>query len=349
MQKVVLTIGGSDSSGGAGIQADLKAFSVAGVYGTSVITCITSQNTMEVKSIYPLPTEVIKSQIDVILDDFEIGAAKTGMLYMPEIAKIVAEKMEGIRLVVDPVLISTTGSTLSSPNLVEAIKKYLIPSCCLITPNVEEAEKICGIKIEGIEDARKACGIIHGLGAENVVIKGGHMKGDASDILFDGNEFYTFTLPRISKKAHGSGCIFSAFITAFLAEGQKLAEGVENAKKYAWSAICAGFSPGKGVDIVRQRANHIPVIDGKKTEVWLSLQDAVDELLSFLPVSLIPEVGINFVYAMADASSYGDICGIDGRIVRAKKPFQAGECRFGTSKHISSVLLACMRNNGAKR
>ncbi len=361
MQKVALTIGGSDSSGGAGIQADLKSFMIAGVHGTSVITCATSQNTMGVRDIYPLPIETVESQIDAILDDFDVGAAKTGMLYTPEIAKLVAEKMGEIKLVVDPVLISTTEHSLSLPHLAGAIKRYLVPSCHIIIPNIREAERLCGMKLNDMEDVKNACTALHEMGAENVLVKGGHLKGNASDILFDGDRFYTFTLPRMNRKAHGSGCTFSALITAFLVGGEKLTEVARKAKAYTWSSITGGISPGKGVagvDIVRQRADHIPVVDelGKsnkeKTEVWLSLQNAVDEVLSFIPASLIPEVGINFVYALRGASCYRDACGIEGRVVKAGKEgnaFQAGECRFGASKHISSIVLACMKYDGNVR
>jgi len=361
MHKVALTIGGSDSSGGAGIQADLKSFMVAGVHGVSAITCVTSQNTARVKSIYPLPVNEIESQINAIMADFEVGAAKTGMLYSPEIVKLVAKKMEGTKLIVDPVLSSTTGHSLSSTGLSDAIKRYLIPSCYLLIPNAIEAERLCDIKIKSINDAKKACTSLQKMGAKNVLIKGGHIKGDAADILFDGKKFYIFALPKMDRKAHGSGCTFSAFLTAFLAGGDGLVEAARKAKAYTWSAISGGISPGRGVDIVRQRADHIPIVDAiaeghedeshekqlEKARVWLSLQNAVDELLSFLPPAFVPEVGINFVYAMEGASSYEEICGIEGRIGRGGKTgiFQSGECRFGASKHIASIVLACMKHD----
>jgi len=365
MHKVALTVGGSDSSGGAGIQADLKSFVIAGVHGASVITCVTSQNTVGVKSIYPLPANEIESQIDAILGDFEVGAAKTGMLYSPEVVKLVAKKMEGAKLIVDPVLSSTTGYSLSSPDLSDAIKKHLVPSCYLLVPNVPEAEKLCDIEIKSTDDAKKACTFLYKMGAKNILVKGGHIQGDATDILFDGKKFYIFALPKMDRKAHGSGCTFSAFLTAFLAKGDDIVEAAKKAKAYTWSAISGGISPGRGVDIVRQRANHIPVVDAiageqggyekqmERARVWLSLQNAVDELLSFLPPALVPEVGINFVYAMEGASSYKEICGIDGRIGRRgiaeKKVFQSGECRFGASRHIASIVLACMGHDGNMR
>ncbi|KAA0002414.1 MAG: bifunctional hydroxymethylpyrimidine kinase/phosphomethylpyrimidine kinase [Thermoplasmata archaeon] len=363
MHKVALTIGGSDSSGGAGIQADLKSFAIAEVHGTSVITCITSQNTKGVKSIYPLPLNEVESQINAIMADFDIGAAKTGMLYSPDVVKLVAEKMKGVRLVVDPVLSSTTGYSLSSPGIEDAIKEYLLPRCYIIMPNAGEAEKLCGIKVESVDDARKACISLHKMGAKNVLIKGGHIEGDAADILFDGKKFYIFALPKMDRKAHGSGCTFSAFLAALLAKGYALSEAAGRAKAYTWSAIAGGVSPGGGVDIVWQRGERIPVADAitwqmdgdyrrqyeeqmERAKIWISLQNAVDELLSFLPPAFVPEVGINFVYAMEGASSHEGICGIEGRIGRKGRVlFQSGECRFGASKHISSIVLACMKHD----
>lgn len=369
MHKVALTIGGSDSSGGAGIQADLKSFMAAGVHGVSAITCITSQNTLAVRRIFPIPAGEVGFQIDTILEDFDVGAAKTGMLYTPEIAEIIAGKTDKIKVVVDPVLSSTTGHGLSSDGLVDAIKRHLIPRCYVITPNIGEAERICERKMENIDDMREACVSIHEMGAKNVIIKGGHMGGDATDVLFDGSKFRTFTLPRMDRKAHGSGCTFSAFLTAFIALGYGLVEAAGLAKAYTWSAIAGGsggLGKAGGVDIVRQRTDHIPVVDAiegqggsykkhyekqmEKAGIWLSLQNAVDEVVSFLPSSLVPEVGINFVYAMEDASGMGDICGIYGRIVKVSgRPFQSGECRFGTSKHIASVALACMKHDRKMR
>jgi len=348
--KIALTIGGSDCSGGAGIQADLKSFFVAKVYGASIITCITAQNTREIKDIYPFPLKKIELQIDAILEDFDIGAAKTGMLYSKEIAKMIAKKMEGLPLVVDPVFLSTTGYSLSSESLIDGLKNYLIPSSFLLTPNKKEAEIICGKKIENAKDAKDACIEMHEMGARNVLLKGGHMEGDATDFLFADEKFYSFTLPRINKEVHGSGCTLSAFITAFLAKGDDVIQAVKKAKGYTWSSIFNSINPGKGVSIIFPASRHVPIMNGEKTKIWISLQTAIDELISFLPLSYIPEVGINFAYALPNATEREQVCAIEGRIIKAgSKAFQAGECKFGASKHIAFIVLACMKKDKTKR
>ena len=348
--KIALTIGGSDCSGGAGIQADLKSFFVARVHGASIVTCITAQNTREIKDIYPLPLKEIELQIDAIMEDFDIGATKTGMVYSKEIAKMIAKKMKGFPLVVDPVFLSTTGYSLSSESLIDGLKNYLIPSSFLLTPNKKEAEIICGKKIENARDAKDACIAMHEMGARNVLLKGGHMEGDATDFLFANEKFYSFTLPRIKKEIHGSGCTLSAFITAFLAKGDDIIQAVKKAKGCTWSSIAKSINPGKGVSIIFPTSKHVPIINGEKTKIWFSLQSAIDELISFLPLSYIPEVGINFGYAFPNATERKQICAIEGRIIKAgNKAFQAGECKFGASKHIASIILACMENDKTKR
>jgi len=195
-----LTIAGSDSIGGAGLQADLKAFGSVGVHGTSVVTCITSQNTLGVKDILPLPIETIRSQMEAVLEDVEVGAIKTGMLYSAEIVGTVCETLEGteIPLVVDPVMVAGVGDSLHSPDLVEAMISRLIPMSRLITPNVPEAESLTGINISTGEDIERACLSIADMGAEAVLLKGGHLDTlEAEDILLLDGEFYTFSSPRV--------------------------------------------------------------------------------------------------------------------------------------------------------
>lgn len=348
--KVAMTIGGSDSSGGAGIQADLKSFFAAGVHGASVITCITAQNTQEVRDVYALPLKKIEGQIDAILEDFNVEATKTGMIYDEKIARLIAQKMKHIPLIVDPVFFSTTGHSLSSETLIRGFEKHLIPSSFLFTPNKNEAEIICERKIENIEDAKDACITIHDMGAENVLLKGGHIGGDATDFLFANKKFYSFTLPRIGKEIHGSGCTLSAFITAFLVKGNDIIQAVKKAKRYTWSSIEKGVSLGKGVSIIFPTSKRLPIMNGEKTKIWISLQSAIDELISFLPSSYIPEVGINFAYALPNATERRQICSIEGRIIKlGNKAIQVGECKFGASKHIASIILACMEKDKTKR
>lgn len=346
--KVVLTAGGSDSGGGAGIQADLRAFHTAGIHGAAAITAITAQNTRGVEHIYPLPTDQIAGQLDAVLEDMDVGAAKTGMLYSPQVATLVAKKLNEVPLVVDPVLASTTRHSLSTSELAAAFRHHVLPVCSLVTPNIDEAEHLTGISIQDMDDIRAACRTLHELGSEAVVVTGGHLD-EAIDVFYDGSGFAALRLPRLERAAHGSGCTFSAYAAAFLARGARAREAVELAKRYTWAAVAGATTPGRGMGIAWQRPSPLPIINGGKTAVWWALQQAVDELLDVLPRSLMPEVGINMAYALPDASSRADVCAVEGRIAFTDGPVQVGECRFGASQHVAAIVLACMQHEAATR
>lgn len=249
-----LTIAGSDSGGGAGIQADLKTFQRFGVFGTSALTLITSQNTIGVQDVHLLPVEVIRSQIDSVVSDLRPDALKTGALGSAAIIEAVAEVIEeqGLRpLVVDPVMISKHGDLLLGPEAVEALSTRLLPLATLITPNLHEAGALVGGTLTSESEIREAARELAGRGAGAVLIKGGALGGgEAVDILFDGVEFYRFSGPRIeTRSTHGTGCTFSASITAGLAKGLPLERAVAEAKDWIGKAIStapglgAGFGP----------------------------------------------------------------------------------------------------------
>ena len=346
--KVALTAGGSDSGGGAGIQADLKAFHSAGVHGTAAITAITAQNTQGVAGIHPLPPEILEAQLDAVLGDMDIGAAKTGMLYSPEIASLIAEKLSGIPLVVDPVLVSTTRHALAETELTSVLRDRLLPVCTLATPNISEAEQLTGHSIHGMEDVREACRMLHDMGATSVIVTGGHLD-EPADMFYDGDGFAMLTLPRLERKAHGSGCTFSAYAAAFLARGATPWEAVMQAKRYTWTAVAAAIAPGQGVDVVWQRPAPLPILNHDRTEIWQGLQRAVDDLLGFLPRRLMPEVGVNIAFASPEATTREDVCAVRGRIAYTDRPVQVGECRFGASRHIAGIVLAAMQHDSAMR
>jgi len=245
-----LTIAGSDSGGGAGIQADLKTFAALGVFGTSAITSVTAQNTVGVQGVHDLPPEFVARQIDSVLEDIAIDAAKTGMLSSAAIIEVVAEKVRGHRiecLVVDPVMVAKSGAPLHRPDAVKAVIERLLPLALVVTPNIPEAEALSGLTIAGIEEMRQAARQIHGLGPRYVVVKGGHLQGRAIDLLFDGNAFTELDAERIdTPHTHGTGCVFSAAITAHLAKGNPVPEAVASAKRFVTAAIRHGFSLGKG-------------------------------------------------------------------------------------------------------
>jgi hydroxymethylpyrimidine/phosphomethylpyrimidine kinase len=246
-----LTIAGSDSGGGAGIQADLKTFAALGVYGMSAITAITAQNTQGVCDAYDLPIALIEEQIDAVLEDIGADATKTGMLSSPAIIEAVAKQVQKwqLRLVVDPVMVAKGGAPLLQPAAVETLRTTLLPLATVVTPNLPEAEVLTQQRIETIEDMRAAARTIHELGPQHVIIKGGHRIAEPVDVYFDGTHFHELHAVRIeTPHTHGTGCTFSAAITALLARGWSVAEAVTRAKRYVTEAIrnAPGLGHGHG-------------------------------------------------------------------------------------------------------
>ncbi len=264
--KQVLSIAGSDSGGGAGIQADLKSFHANGVYGLSVITAITAQNTREIRRSFELPVDLIATQIDTVFDDFDVSAVKTGMLSSGQVVNVVAEKLaerQVSNLVVDPVMISTSGFDLLEPEAVASVKKRLLPLAALVTPNLREAQILAGIPVENLDHAKTAARIIFDAGPGAVLVKGGHLfdPHSAVDVFFDGSEETVFSGERLpARNTHGTGCTLSAAIAANLARGQRLISAVENAKTYITEAIRHGLSIGRG----RGPTHHFFFLDGDK-------------------------------------------------------------------------------------
>lgn len=245
-----LTIAGSDSGGGAGIQADLKTFASLGVYGSSVVTAVTAQNTVEVAAIAEVPEEVVIAQIDSVLEDIGAHAIKVGMLSSIPIIQNTADRLEawGVpHLVVDPVMVSKSGAPLLQPDAVNSLKKDLFPLASIVTPNVPEAEVLANRKISSQDDAREAARIIHDLGPQVVIIKGGHMDGPAIDLVYTGEELIPMEGDRIdTRNTHGTGCTFSAAIAAFLAMGIDTLESIRLAKHYIQNALTHAYAIGEG-------------------------------------------------------------------------------------------------------
>ena len=250
--KKALTIAGSDSGGGAGIQADLKTFQELEVFGMSALTAVTAQNTLGVHAVYPMSAEAVVKQIEAIGRDMGADAVKTGMLFNAEIIEAVAAQLTIYgweNVVVDPVMIAKGGASLLQMEAISAMKKYLLPRSKVITPNIPEAEVLTGMVIQSSEDKKEASRKLHGFGVKNVVIKGGHDENvsESTDLLFDGKEFYTFTSKRIeTKNTHGTGCTFSAVITAELAKGASVYEAVCIAKDFIQAAIEDQLEIGQG-------------------------------------------------------------------------------------------------------
>lgn len=245
-----LTIAGSDSGGGAGIQADLKTFAALGVYGASVITAITAQNTRGVTGVQEIEPSLVAAQIDAVMEDIGADGVKTGMLSSAPIIETVAARVRHHRiemLVVDPVMVAKSGDRLLRPDAVAALKASLLPLALVVTPNIPEAETLVGHRLETTDDLRGAAEAIHALGPGYVVVKGGHRLGDADDLIFDGHSFRTLHAARIdTPHTHGTGCTFSAAIAAGLAKGLPPVEAIAAAKEYLTGAIAHAYPVGSG-------------------------------------------------------------------------------------------------------
>ncbi|MCR4434803.1 MAG: bifunctional hydroxymethylpyrimidine kinase/phosphomethylpyrimidine kinase [Clostridiales bacterium] len=249
--KNLLTIAGSDSCGGAGIQADLKTFSALGTYGMSVITAVTAQNTTGVVSVREMDADIVREQIECLFDDIEIHGIKIGMVSSIEIIDTVAEcliRKKADNIVLDPVMISKSGCPLLKPESRQALVNKLFPLALVVTPNLFEAEVITGMKIETPDQMEKAAVEIRGMGARNVVVKGGHLEGSATDVFYDGKSFIHIQGARIdTKNTHGTGCTFSSAIAAFIAKGNPVLQAVRLAKGYINGAIENSIALGHGV------------------------------------------------------------------------------------------------------
>lgn len=346
----VLTIGGSDSSGGAGIQVDLKTFSALGVYGTSVLTALTAQNASGVQAVHEVPADMVTAQIVSLMSEpgFMVAYAKTGMLYSSTVIEAVAEALRSynIPFVLDPVMKAGSGGVLLEENASEALIEKLVPLCQAITPNVYEASCISGIEIHDREDAEEAALRIHEMGAPAVIIKGGHLEpelaaGRATDLLYDG-QFEAISLPALprTKRVHGAGCAFSAALTAELATGKPLRVAASSAKRFVYDAISSGDLLPSLVVVnptrrVRRDADRYQTLENVKEAVRM-----LRKLEGF--ANWIPEVGTNIGMAVEGAEDEQDIAAVDGRIVRRKEGLTAGCVEFGASSHVARLILAMM-------
>ena len=246
----VLIIAGSDSGGGAGIQADLKTISALGAFGMTAITALTVQNTTGVYAVVEMPPELVVHQIEVCVSDIGCDAVKTGMLSSAALIEVVGTKIQDYRLdplLVDPVMIAKSGAPLLKPDAIDALKTKLLPLATIITPNLHEAGALTGREIQTLMQMKEAARAIHGMGPRNVVVKGGHLAGVATDVLFDGSEVTEFHAERIeTKNTHGTGCIFASAIAACLAQGLGVPGSVAAAKEFVTAAIRGGLAIGKG-------------------------------------------------------------------------------------------------------
>jgi len=259
---VAMTIAGSDPSGGAGLQADLKTFHQHGVYGTSVVTLLTVQNTQKVESVEVLGPGFVVSQLDAVLNDIPPTAAKTGALGNAAVIEAIAERAErfSFPLVIDPVMVSKHGAPLIDDEAVQVLRRKLLPHAFLITPNVPEAARLAEMEVTDLSTMEKAAAVISRLGAKSVLVKGGHLKGDPVDVLWTAGENHSLSAERVdTTNTHGTGCVFSAAITARLAKGEDLVTAVKAAKQFITVAIQNSPGLGQGYGPVNM---HTKTVDG---------------------------------------------------------------------------------------
>ena len=339
---VALTIAGSDSGGGAGIQADLKTMEARGAFGTSVVTAVTAQNTRGVESQHVLPIAEIEAQLDAILDDFDVAAAKTGMLATAAVVEAVTERARdaSFPFVVDPVMVAASGDRLLAREAEEAYEA-LIAASTLVTPNLDEAEVLTGIAVEDEASARAAGEALVGMGADGALIKGGHLPGDrVRDVLVTADGGRTFVHPRVEGAAtHGSGCTISSAIAADLASGADLETAVGNGIEFMGRAVRYHLDVGEGegavhhlVD-VRNRAAQPAAVE--------AVEDVVSDLVDADASTLIPEVGTNVVCVPPFAEHPEEAAAVEGRISRVEDGVRPNRgARVGASSHVARFLLA---------
>ena len=325
----ILSIGGSDPSSGAGIQSDIKTFSNYDVYGFTAVTAITSQNTKKVTSIEPVSTKSLRVQLDSIFSDFHVDAIKIGMVYNSQIIKIIHSKLRNIKvpIVVDPIIKSTTGTILLKKSALSDYKKMIIPLADVITPNKFEAKAL-----SGISNAKKSARKIQSMGAKCVIITGAtSSNGKISDFVLVENIEYRISGKKIHIKNHGSGCNYSASITASLAKGNTINDAIKIAKDYVYQSIKHSKKIGKGVNITHKNISN-------------GIRELSDSINGFKQIKniykLIPECQTNFVFAKKNPKTIKDVLGMSGRLVKSgKEVITAGEIVYGGSRHVGTAVI----------
>jgi hydroxymethylpyrimidine kinase/phosphomethylpyrimidine kinase len=348
--RCALTIAGSDSIGGAGLEADVKAMASVGVHACVVVTAVTAQNTTSVESIYPMPTEVIQDQLDAVLSDVDIKAIKTGMLYSAEIVEVVADALEDhdMPLIIDPVMIAGVGDSLGKTDLSRAIKKDLMPLCELITPNKHEAEVLAKMSINTEDDARLACELI-GKEGSSVLLKGGHFNGKkVKDYFYLSSEITELEYPRLERAGHGGGCTLSSYITAHMAKGIDIVNSVMRSRELIQESIASMYVIGQGDKCVN------PIVkmqdDSIKFRILDEIDAAADDLVDTIPQEWVPMNGMNIAYSLPNPVGPEDIAAVDKRITFHNGTIRKnGKAKYGSAEHASYLLMSVMKFNPEMR
>jgi hydroxymethylpyrimidine/phosphomethylpyrimidine kinase len=339
---IILTVAGSDSVGGAGVEADIKAISSMGAHAAVALTAVTAQNTSRLREIFPLPPEQVTAQITAVAEDACISAVKTGMLYSPRTVRAVASLLTELNapLVVDPVLFAGVGASLHKDGLADSLAKDLLPLATIVTPNREEAETLSGMKIIDEGSLEEVGNALLDLGPKAVLLKGGHLDGDiARDLLFTTDGVLEMASPRLDRKVHGAGCTLSSFIATGLGLGMAPREAVQEAKRRIYDSIAMALPVGKGLLAINPLATLYK--EAMRARTMEDVRSAVEIIERRLPPEMVPEVGMNLAYALPYPQGYREICGVQGRMVRVGDGIRrVGDVRFGGSRHIARVVMA---------
>ena len=331
----ILSIGGSDPSGGAGIQSDVRTFESLNVHCLTVITAITSQNTSRFGMVEPVSAKILKDQLESMIADFKIDGIKIGMVYSSQIIKLLHKKLKNskIPIVIDPVIKSTTGGFLIEKSAMNDFRKLLIPLATIITPNTYEAEILAKKKINNKNTLEKISTILQKMGAENVVITGIETKKKTiADFVQEKNNNYFIPGKRISKINHGSGCNYSTALIFALASNNSIRDATDFAKKYTYNSIKNAKIHGKGIAITDTQK-----LDTISSKLTIAINRFTELKNSY---KMIPECQTNFVYSKQKPKSIKDILGISGRIVKTgKETTVAGNLKYGGSKHVATAVL----------
>ena len=348
----ILTIAASDSGGGAGIQADLKTIALMGGFGMSAITALTAQNTTGVHAVHPVPAHFVARQINAVISDIGIDAVKTGMLVNGGIIRTVSRILRcqaEPKIIVDPVMVAKGGAVLLDKKAYPALKEELIPLAFIITPNLYEASVLTDKSTETVSNMKRAARAIQRMGAHNVLVKGGHLKGKAIDILYDGKDCYELAADRIAtRNTHGTGCTLAAALATEIANGTPLLQAAHNAKDFVTGAIRCSMNLGSGYGPLNPYASfsrHQEVLHCS-AELKRALGTLKDDAIGHL----IPEVQSNLGYALPLASGPHDVVAFPGRIIRINKGITAvADPLPGASRHIAQIILTVMKYRGDLR
>ena len=361
--KRIVTIAGSDSSGGAGIQADIKTIASLGGHGMTIVTAVTAQNSLGVQSIYPLPLPFIGAQMDAIFAEISVDAVKTGMLWDAAIVRLVAKKLAayGVRnLIVDPVFAAGDGTTLLDEKGQKALQEELLPLASLVTPNLPEAAALAAMEVTSEAEMREAAKLIRGYGAQACLVKGGHLPGDPIDILLDEEGYTEFPSKRLPvSDVHGTGCVLSAAIATELAKGASLKEAIQRGRDFTIAGIKTAQAIGSGERFFAPPLAKIPLflgdLSGDLTEEQAAILAALLEAVGMLQLEvhigeLIPEVSANLGYALPHARTKEEVAAFPGRIVRLRDTIATIHPPvFNASQHIASVILTAMQYDPSLR